>query len=109
MIRDRGNIKWAGMMLTEHIRELRYWMDEDHYEERPELDDFALQSIQEEIEVAYKSKNQILIKTWKDGKFMTRGGAIKTIDLQSKSIVLDNPFGLKRIPVAEIISAQYCE
>lgn len=109
MIRDRGNIKWAGMMLTEHNVELKHWLDKEYYTERPELSEWELQGIQEEIETAYKSKYQILIKTWKDGKFMTRGGAIKIFDLQSKSIVLDNPFGLERIPVAEIVSAQHCE
>jgi len=35
MIRDRGNIKWTAMMLSEHVTELRRWQDEDHYEERP--------------------------------------------------------------------------
>lgn len=106
---DRGNKKWTALMLSEHIRELRLWMDEDNYEERPELDDFTLQSIQEEIETAYKRKYQILIQTWKDGKFVTRGGAIELIDPQSKSIVLNNPFGPERIMVSEIINAQFCE
>jgi hypothetical protein len=66
MIRDRGNIKWTAMMLPEHIIELRNWMDKDHYEERPELSEWDLQSIQEEIEVSYKPKCETLIKTWKD-------------------------------------------
>lgn len=39
---------------------------------------------------------------------MTRGGAIKIIDLQSNFIVLDNPFGSERIPVTEIIGVEYC-
>ncbi|WP_399632627.1 YolD-like family protein [Sporosarcina sp. SG10008] len=52
MIRDR--IKWTAMMLSEHIRELRIWMKEDNYKERPELDNYDLQGIQEEVEVAFR-------------------------------------------------------
>jgi hypothetical protein len=92
-IRDRGK-KWAlAMMLTERVEELNKWMDKDHYVERPELDDFDLKSIQYEIEVAYKRKCEAFVRTWKDGKIMTRGGIIEGIDLQTMIIMLDNPFG----------------
>ena len=67
MIRDRGNIKWTAMMLPEHIVELRNWMDKDHYIERPELSEWDLQSIQEEIEVSTNRKCQTLVKTWIPG------------------------------------------
>ena len=107
--RDRGTKKWTAMMLPEHIVALRNWMDKDHYEERPELSDWELQSIQEEIEVAYKRKCQTLIKTWKDGKIMTRGAIVEVIDVRSRCIVLDNPFGLERIPYSDIVSAQCME
>jgi hypothetical protein len=53
-IRDRGMKKRTGLMLSEHVRELHIWKDKDHYEERPELDNFDLQSIQNDLEVAYK-------------------------------------------------------
>jgi hypothetical protein len=33
-------------------------------------------------------------------------GIIVGFELQSKDISLDNPFGIERIPVAEIISVQ---
>jgi len=52
IIRDKGNIKWAAMMLSEHVAELRRRQNEEHYEERPGLDDFDFQAIQYEIEVA---------------------------------------------------------
>ena len=106
MIRDRGNIKWTAMMLPEHIGALRDWIDENHYTERPELADWDLQSIQEEIEIAYKRKCEVLIKTWKDGKVTDHSGAIEAIDLRSKYIALANPFATDRISVSEIIGVQ---
>ncbi|KAA0944049.1 YolD-like family protein [Sporosarcina sp. ANT_H38] len=107
-IRDRGTKKWTAMMLPEHIVELNKWMDKDHYEDRPELSEWDLQSIQDELEVSYKWKCQTLIKTWKNGKIMTRGGIIEGIDLRTMIVMLDNPFGLDRIPVSDIIGVR-CE
>jgi len=49
-------------MLPEHVEELRKWMDKDHYEVCPELNDWDLQSIQEEIEAAYKRQCPSLIQ-----------------------------------------------
>ena len=110
MIRDRGNIKWTAMMLPEHIAELRNWMDKEHYSECPELSDWDLRSVHEEIEVVYKRKCQTLIKTWKDGKIMTRGAIIvEVIDVLSSCIVLDNPYGPERIPFSDIVSVQCME
>ncbi len=106
MIRDRGNIKWTAMMLPEHIVELRNWMDEEHYTERPELNEWDLQAIQEELEVACKRKCEVQIKTWKDGEISMHGDIIVGIDLQSNFVLLDNPFGISRIHVSDIIGVQ---
>lgn len=106
-IRDRGNKKWAmSIMLPEHIDELNKWMDKENYEERPELSEWDLQSIQEEVVVSYKRKCETLIKTWKDGKVITRGGIIKDIDLRTMTVMLDTPLGIETILEFDIISVQ---
>ena len=66
--RDRGRIKWTAMMLPEHVSALREWQEEDILGDRPELNEWDLQLIQEEIEFAYKRKCQTLIRTWENGK-----------------------------------------
>ena len=104
--RDRGRIKWTAMMLTEHVEKLREWMDEDNYVERPALDEFDMQLIQEEIELAYKRKCQALIKTWKNGKVEKQQGIIDEIDLRLMVIVLVDSFEKDRISVSDIIGIQ---
>lgn len=106
MIRDRGNIKWTAMMLSEHVRELRKWMDQDNYIERAELNEWDLQSIQEELELAYKRQCETLIKTWGSGRIIQHQGIIEDIDLRRMCIVLGDPFGSEAIPVADIINVQ---
>ena len=109
MIRDRGNIKWTAMMLPEHVVELRKWMDEDNYTERPKLNEWDLQLIQEELELAFKKKCETLVKTWIDGRIILHQGIIKNIDLLKKCIGLEDPFGSERIQVADIINVQSVE
>ncbi len=109
MIRDRGNVKWTAMMLSEHVRELRKWMDQDNYTERPELNEWDLQSIQEELELAYKRQCETLIKTWGSGRIIQHQGILEDIDLRRMCIVLESPSGSETIAVADIISVQSME
>ncbi|MCM3638240.1 YolD-like family protein [Sporosarcina luteola] len=105
-IKDRGRIKWTAMMLPEHLTELRDWHAEDELTERPELTEWDLAAIQEEIEIAYKRKCETLIKTWRDNRIVENQGIIEAIDLHSKAILLADPFGDIRIPIEHIISVQ---
>ena len=109
MIRDRGNIKWTAMMLPEHVVELRKWMDQENYTERPELSEWDLQLIQEELELVYKKKCETLVKTWADGLITHRQGKVEEIDLFEMCIVPEDPFGPRKIPVTDIINVQSVE
>lgn len=60
--RDRGKIKWTAMMLPEHISLLREWQAEDDYVKRPELSEWDLENIQEELERGLKMKCQTLVE-----------------------------------------------
>jgi len=108
-IHDRGSKKWSmAMMLPEHVIELRKWMDKDHYTERPLLDDFDLQSIQENIEIAYKRKCSTHVATWGNGKVNHFGGKIEDINEQTRVLILDTPFGVERLLFSDIVGVQ-CE
>lgn len=109
MIRDRGNIKWTAMMLSEHVRELRKWVDQDNYTERPELNEWDLQSIQEELELVYKSQCETLIQTWDSGRINRHHGKVEDVDLKRLCIILKNQFGTEIIRVSDIINVQSVE
>ncbi|MFD1929101.1 YolD-like family protein [Sporosarcina siberiensis] len=106
MNRDRGNIKWTSLMLPEHLLELRKWTNEDAYTERPELNEWDFQLIQEELELAIKRKGETLIKTWFDGEIIEHQGIIVKIDTFLKAIVLEETSGIRKIPVVAIINVQ---
>ena len=109
MIRDRGNIKWTAMMLSEHVAELQRWQNEDNYEERPQLDDFDLQAIHYEIEVAKKRECAVHVKLWDKGKSVFYMGVIREVNVEAMWITVDSPFGRDRMPLSDIISVQIAE
>lgn len=103
MIRDRGNIKWTAMMLPEHVAKLRDWMDADGRVERPQLDDWELEAIQIEVELAYQRQCEVNVTVWREGKTVVYMGKISKLDVQHGYLSLDSPFGHDQIPVAEVI------
>ena len=109
MIQDRGNIKWTAMMLPEHVGLLRDWHDENEVTKRPELDEFELTLLAEEIERAHKGKSDVKLTHWKDGRLIEDYGKVMTIDTSSKTIVLDDPFGTKRYDFADITAVSIIE
>jgi len=93
-------------MLPEHLLELRKWTNEDTYTDRPELNEWDFQLIQEELELAFKRKCETLIKTWFNGRIIEYQGVILKIDLFKKTIALEETAGMRQIPVASIINVQ---
>jgi len=94
------------MMLPEHVVELRKWKAQENYTDRPELNEWDLQLIQEELELTYMKKCETLVKTWVNGQIIQHQGIVEEIDLLKMCIVLENPFGPEKIPVASIINVQ---
>jgi hypothetical protein len=107
--RDRGTKKWSmAMMLPEHVVALRKWMDEDQYVERPVLEEFDLQSIHHEIDVAFKRQCDAHVAIWSNGKIHHFGGKILEINMQSRVLILDTPFCVERLQLDGIVGV-YCK
>ncbi|MCG3089114.1 YolD-like family protein [Sporosarcina cyprini] len=105
-MKERGAIKWTSLMLPEHIAQLRDWQAEDDHVERPELTEWDLVALQEELELAFKRKCQARIQTWNDGRIIPHRGIVEKIDLHKQAIILADPFGDFKISIDDIISVQ---
>lgn len=102
-IHDRGTKKWTAMMLPEHIVALREHAEMEHYIKRPQLDDWELEAIQMEIEIAFKRQCVAKVTMWRKGKTVMYTGKISVLDHRLGLISLEGPFGEDRIPVADVI------
>ena len=103
-IKDRGNIKWQGLMLPEHIQMLRDLSEEDRKSPKPNLDEYDLQLISEEMDVALKRQCDVVIHTWRDGEVTRHHGTIVDIDIQSRVLTYEDPFKMRRVNMDEVVS-----
>lgn len=94
-------------MLPEHVKELRKWQEDADKVKRPELDEFDLQTMQEEVERALSSKLETRITTWLDGRLHYHRGVVREVSTQYLSY--EDPFGKHRLPIHEIVAVMIVE
>ncbi|MET3658549.1 YolD-like family protein [Sporosarcina psychrophila] len=102
-IKDRGIMKWQGLMLTDHVKLIRKQGEEINYIQQTLLDDWELQQIQEELEIAYKRQCAAQVTVWRKGEHITYIGKISELNYRLSFLSVEGPFGHDRIPVADII------
>lgn len=100
----RQGVKWkTSMMLPEHVAMLRNFGEEVKRAERPDLNDWDLEAIQECLLRAMTSKADTKIKFWRDGQFFFHRGTIENIDLTRRTLELQDPFYLFLLKLDEIV------
>lgn len=105
-VQDRGKLKWTALMLPEHVRMLREWKTEDNRVQRPELDEFDLQALQENIEIALMRKCEVEIQVWKEFQYYYYTGKIVELDLRNRTMVYDDSFSTKQLQLDGITSVR---
>ncbi|MFY3793034.1 YolD-like family protein [Ureibacillus sp. MALMAid1270] len=90
MIRDRGNIKWTAMMLPEHVKLLRDWQEQDKYVKKPELDEWALQELSEQMQLAYNQKKEVELKVWEEKQIYKATGVIAKLNPTNATLHLED-------------------
>lgn len=103
-IKDRGAIKWQGMFLTEHVQMLRELREEKNKVPKPNLDEYDMQLIHEEIDLALKRKCNAIIHTWREGEITRHHGTIIDVNIQTRILEYEDPFNSHRIQLDEIVS-----
>ncbi|MEB2282555.1 YolD-like family protein [Lysinibacillus xylanilyticus] len=103
MIQDRGNIKWASMMLPEHLELLREYKQE-RTEQPRELTEWELEELQNTIDRAFNQQLDIKLEVWKDYKITQWTGIIKSMN--TNELILETLLKTKSIPIQSIQSAQ---
>src|SRR4051812_6653227 len=90
VIRDRGNIKWNAMMLPEHVKLLRDWHEKDRYVEKPELDEWALQEMSEQLQIAMTNRLEVELKIWEASHIFKATGIISKLDEKNGALYLED-------------------
>lgn len=107
--RDRGRIKWTALMLPERIAMLRDWHAEDDKTPRPELNEFDLEEIHQQLQSALLKKCMTQIRIWQDDKITGYIGTVEDIDIHNRLVLLEDPYSTERIPADLIIAVQHLD
>jgi len=110
MIKDRGMKKWHGFMMSEHTDMLgeRDW--DMHKTNKPELDEYQLQEIDEKLKVAMEYKFPMIFTLWIDGLEEDHEGVVQKIDDINKMIYVNEITGdLKKVDYQSIINVDFTE
>ena len=102
-LQDRGSKKWVAMMLPEHVKLLREYMEEQKKTPRPELDEWDLDIIQENIQLAMKRNVEVEIKTWRNGAFHTHLGKVTWVDINKRTIEMEDILTSFTLQLDEIV------
>lgn len=108
-VTDRGVLKWQGMMLTEHVKMLRDWENKENYMPQPKLDEYDMQLIHDEMDIAMKRQCYVIIHTWSDGKVTRHHGIIIDVNLATRILTYEDPFKSRTLIVDEIVSVNIAD
>ncbi|WP_316572060.1 YolD-like family protein [Neobacillus sp. YIM B06451] len=88
-IRDRGKLKWqTAAFLPEHGKMLKEMWKENEQIQKPILDEYALNKIEDQICFAMEFSYLIHIKIWNEGVYWCFKGRVNRLDDINKMIYL---------------------
>lgn len=106
MLKDRGTIKWTSMMLTEHVQLLKQWEQEERFIEKPDLTSWELEDLQQIIEQAARTQQQLELMIWTNGQQYSYLGAIKKLNIERQELHFETLTETKQFSLTSIIVAR---
>ncbi len=76
MIKDRGNIKWSSLMLTEHRKKLEELLERDQDIKSPEIDEQQLQEMDSLLKEAVGKNKEVSVVYYGNRSLNTCQGKI---------------------------------
>ncbi|MGD6963972.1 YolD-like family protein [Fictibacillus phosphorivorans] len=108
MIRDRGNIKWQGMFLPEHVKLLREYDRENKKKIKPELDEQQLELMQETICDAMENNLYLCFTYFQNDDFRLMIGKVHYVDqFRGELRIMDKQNELQKIKLNDLINVSY--
>lgn len=102
MIKNRGLAKkWTGMMITEHVHQLKAWQDNQEFEYPKEKTDWELDDLQQAIVTAYRNSQVIELRIWKE-KWLIVEGKITALKTSEKMMLVETAHSIKQIQFHEV-------
>jgi hypothetical protein len=103
VIKDRGNIKWTSLMLTEHRDLLKKLLEEENNADKAELDEQIMEEMDYLLNTALSTDLIISIIYYSQKRYFSFCGKIKNYNPYKGEIILFNDKELKKLNLRDII------
>ena len=99
LIHDRGSIKWASLMLPEHVKALRDWRETEIHpmEDIPQFDEQAQEILNAVITEAFNNQKEVHVTYIENGQKHSFVGKIQSLDPLASSITFSHSSEQKKI------------
>ncbi|MGP4107138.1 YolD-like family protein [Virgibacillus sp. L01] len=105
MSKDRGTIKWASLMLPEHVKLLQDMWQDDYRMTKPVLDSQEIEMLNAQILEAFELGSTVSVSIYSDGTVFDHIGVIIKLDSQTNHIILQSTDSTHvTIPFNDILS-----
>lgn len=106
-IKDRGNIKWTSLMLTEHRDKLKELMIREDDRGRPEIDEQKYQEMETILKKALSEKKPVGIIYYWNKRFKICQGKVRGFNPFKKELIIEeNEKGIILIQIGDIIDVK---
>lgn len=109
-IKDRGTKKWTSIMIPEHVEMLRELDSEYYKQNKPILDEYQLQEIDERLRAAQEFKLPLVFELWIGGLFEEVEAVVKKVDQINKIVwVTDLSGDLHKLKYDSIVGVEFAD
>jgi YolD-like protein len=104
LLRDRGNIKWQGMFLPEHVKLLREFDRAHNNKKKPEIDEQQLELMQDTIYEAMEYNLNLCFTYFYNDDFRLIIGKVHYVDQDKSELrIMDFYNELQRIKFQDLV------
>ncbi|MFW6015953.1 MAG: YolD-like family protein [bacterium] len=107
MIKDRGNIKWSSLMLSEHRKKLEKLYEMDKSLKKPVIDEQELEKMDKVLKQAIHEKVPVRIRYYHMNALKEYYGIIEKYNILAREIILESKEGKYKIEVENIIKLSF--
>ncbi|WP_018933780.1 YolD-like family protein [Gracilibacillus lacisalsi] len=106
MVHDRGKIKWASLMLPEHVEMLQDFFADEPLKEKPILDEDYVNEMELTVQQAIHAQQKITLNYYQNSSFKSAIGHIIKIDPIARKLTIQEAALQRKVPIENIVAIE---
>ncbi|SFL86186.1 YolD-like protein [Gracilibacillus orientalis] len=106
MVHDRGKIKWASLMLPEHVEMLQDFFSEEPPKEKPVLSEDYVNEMESTVQQVIHTKQKVRLDYYQYGSFNPIIGHIIKMHPNERKITVQEASMISKVPFDNIVAIE---